>query len=508
LAVGDLEESVKLDSEQLDAQYLIGRLHSLPGGDRARAVAALDEAVRLSADQPGHQAKVLLLRGNLRIDPEARLDDYSRAVKLAPHSVEAIRSRGLFHLAQQHYEEAIVDLNAAIELDSKNPDFYEAKGVAQFLLKRYDDALESLNTAIELAPDSALLVANRARIFAIQGNHAKALDELGKALQLEPRSLPVLLLRARVYQQAKDMKHAMDDVNEVLRIRPGYPEGLQVHALLSAGNGKLDEAIGDLEELKDISPNNMELRLQLGMFYSAGKRPQQAVDTFTQILTDDSKNWMAYRGRADAQLSLGKQAEARSDYEAALDLSPDDPAILNNLAWILATSPDEALRNGQRAIELATKACKVTEYHQAHILSTLAAGYAETGDFSTAVHWSEEAVAVGQKDQQEQLAKELQSYHEKKPWRELTPPELEEPANVADARAAASPANDAPPDAASSPADADDAADPVDADAKDDPSNDEKSGPSLESDDDAKAPTADDDAPASTPKPNGREAEE
>ena len=102
--------------------------------------------------------------------------------------------------------------------------------------------------------------------------------------------------------------------------------------------------------------------------------------------------------------------------------SPTTPAILNNLAWILATSPDDALRDGKRAIELATKACKATEYHQAHILSTLAAGYAETGDFSTAVHWSEEAVAIGQKEQKEQLAKELESYQAKKPWREATAP--------------------------------------------------------------------------------------
>ena len=95
-----------------------------------------------------------------------------------------------------------------------------------------------------------MLFANRARIFAIKGEYDKALDELGKALQLEPRSLPVLLLRARVYQQAQDMKHAMDDVNEVLRIRPGYPEGLQVHALIAAGSGKVrrgDRRFGRIE---------------------------------------------------------------------------------------------------------------------------------------------------------------------------------------------------------------------------------------------------------------------
>ncbi len=179
-----------------------------------------------------------------------------------------------------------------------------------------------------------------------------------------------------------------------------------------------------MEELKNIAPDNAELLLQLGMFYVADKRTQQGIDIFSQILGEDSHNWMAHRARGDAYLNLGKQAEALADYEAALESQPENSGILNNLAWLLATSPDEKLRDGKRAVELATSACKLTKYEEAHILSTLAAGYAEMGDFTSAVHWSEEAVAVGRASQKEQLAKELQSYHDKKPWREEIPPEF------------------------------------------------------------------------------------
>jgi hypothetical protein len=89
------------------------------------------------------------------------------------------------------------------------------------------------------------------------------------------------------------------------------------------------------------------------------------------------------------------------------------------LAWVLATSPDAKLRNGRRAIELATAACKVTDYKFAYILSTLAAAYAETGDFAAAVKWSSKAVQVGDKEHDDSLKKELESYQAKKPWREL-----------------------------------------------------------------------------------------
>jgi tetratricopeptide (TPR) repeat protein len=131
-------------------------------------------------------------------------------------------------------------------------------------------------------------------------------------------------------------------------------------------------------------------------------------------------------------LSVGRQAEAIADYERLLELQPDDSHVLNNLAWVLATSPDEKLRDGKRAIELATKACEVTDYKEAHILSTLAAGYAETGDFRTAIQWSQKAVAMGGEEQLEPLKKELESYRAGQPVRELMtepeePPQSDEP---------------------------------------------------------------------------------
>jgi lipopolysaccharide biosynthesis regulator YciM len=94
--------------------------------------------------------------------------------------------------------------------------------------------------------------------------------------------------------------------------------------------------------------------------------------------------------------------------------------VLNNLAWLLATSPDDAIRDGARAIELATKACEETEWKQAHIVSTLAAGYAEAGDFAKAREYSQKAVDLGGESDEvkQQLKSELASYEAEKPWRE------------------------------------------------------------------------------------------
>src|SRR5262249_55164227 len=126
------------------------------------------------------------------------------------------------------------------------------------------------------------------------------------------------------------------------------------------------------------------------------------------------------RARGDALLSIGKHADAVKDYEEALKVDPEDTGVLNNLAWVLATSPDDGVRNAQHSIELGLKACELTKYEKPHILSTLASGYAEKGDWETAIKWSSKAVELGAKDEDidGQLKKELESYKEKKPWRE------------------------------------------------------------------------------------------
>jgi len=95
---------------------------------------------------------------------------------------------------------------------------------------------------------------------------------------------------------------------------------------------------------------------------------------------------------------------------------------------------ERMLRDGARAIELATKACEETQWEEAHIISTLAAGYAEKGDFTKACEYSQKAVlteatADGKvrgkevagdqvEDVKQQLKRELASYEAQKPWRE------------------------------------------------------------------------------------------
>lgn len=119
------------------------------------------------------------------------------------------------------------------------------------------------------------------------------------------------------------------------------------------------------------------------------------------------------------RLGVGQPLAAVHDYEQALRIEPSNSGILNNLAWVLATSLDAEIRDAQRSIELSQRACQLTDYKRADTLSTLAAGYAEAGDFENAVNWARKAIELNQdQEANEQLRRELDSYQQRTPWRE------------------------------------------------------------------------------------------
>jgi tetratricopeptide (TPR) repeat protein len=88
---------------------------------------------------------------------------------------------------------------------------------------------------------------------------------------------------------------------------------------------------------------------------------------------------------------LGRAREAAAQYREALRLNPNLAGALNNLAWVLAASSDDGLRNGAEAVRLAERACELTHYGQPLFIGTLAAAYAEAGRFPEAVATAEKA---------------------------------------------------------------------------------------------------------------------
>jgi hypothetical protein len=78
----------------------------------------------------------------------------------------------------------------------------------------------------------------------------------------------------------------------------------------------------------------------------------------------------------------------------ALEHDSELVEALNNLAWLLATAPDDSIRNGPEAVRFAETACRLTSYRQTLLVGTLASAYAEAGRFAEAVETARKACAL------------------------------------------------------------------------------------------------------------------
>jgi tetratricopeptide (TPR) repeat protein len=430
LAVADLERVLKLDPKQPQAYLLLAELNMLPGGPGIKdVVATLGKAIDSAGEDSESKVKALVLRAKLEEEPKKKLADFDEAVRLAPDNASVVRDRGLALADMDKPEKALSDLNRAIELEPNSVPTYEAKAIVLARLKKFDEALAALDKAHKLDPESIAPLVQRMRIHAQLHKYDAAINDVNQAWAISPGNVGLLLLRAELHQEKGDKKKALADLDEAEKLKPGLAGIIRTRAIFLAQNEQFDEAIAVLKKLSERDPKDMSTLLQLSVVYGAKKDWAKAIETDRAVLALDPAEWRGLRGLGDAMLNTGRHAEAIGFYEKAMKLERKDHGILNNFAWVLATSPDAKVRNGRRAIELAKEACKLTDYKVPHIVSTLAAAYAEAGDFDSAVKWSTKAIAIaakekegskeGDKETREALKKELENYRAKKPTREL-----------------------------------------------------------------------------------------
>lgn len=437
LVLSDLELAVKNDATLGEAYLLMAQVSMRTDAEKAKT--SLDKAIEQLGHDTDKRGIAYAQRAQLKKDADAKLADLKLALEDLPSSsVQSIEvQRQMFELliGKGRFDD-VYELGASLMKENKkNPLAVQATIAALSKLDRNDEAIKILDERIEAEPGNLGMLAMRANVYLTTGKHEDAIADATTMIEKKPDGFEGFLLRAKVYlrlaaiaKEGKDsaeLTNARRDIESALEVEPKSLEGVYLRFQVSSAQKRYDEAIQDVTRLAKNDPQQPDFLLQLAMLYQLNDQPSMAVKFTDKLILLDKTNGLAYRTRGDAKLSIGDQAGAAADYKKALEFlknkEEERSGLLNNLAWILATSPEDSLRDGKQAIKLGKEACELTEYKEAHILSTLAACYAETGDFEEAIKWSTKAVELGAKDaheQLEQLEKELKSYQESKPWRE------------------------------------------------------------------------------------------
>jgi hypothetical protein len=153
---------------------------------------------------------------------------------------------------------------------------------------------------------------------------------------------------------------------------------------------------------------------------TTSKEYDKALADFNEAIRLDPKLANAYIGRGEDWRAKQEYDKALADDNEAIRLDPKHNLAYNYRAWLWATCPDAKYRDGQRAVESATKACELTDWKDRNRIDTLAAAYAEAGDFAAAVKWQARAIELLTTDAEtrDELLYRLELYRLKQPYRE------------------------------------------------------------------------------------------
>ncbi|MBI5281469.1 MAG: tetratricopeptide repeat protein [Candidatus Solibacter usitatus] len=160
--------------------------------------------------------------------------------------------------------------------------------------------------------------------------------------------------------------------------------------------GKLDEAAAHFRRALESEPELFNARDNPGRVLLQGGKGDEAVRQWRRALETNASPAEARVNLGGALMMQGKHAEALAQLREALRLEPDRTAIMGNMAWLLAASPDAKVRNGAEAVALGERAAALTGRKDAVILDTLGAAYAEAGRFAEAARSAREALSLAE----------------------------------------------------------------------------------------------------------------
>jgi len=238
------------------------------------------------------------------------------------------------------------------------------------------------------------------------------------------------LLQAILKQIKGNLDGAIDDYTRAIEIDPNYRDAYINRARVRNTKGDFDGSIADYTKVIELKPDYVDAYIGLAAAYFNRGTAKNVKGDYDGAIADYDKASAlnpsyakTYNRRGYAKCEKGDFDGAIADYTKTIKLDPNFFTAYNGLAWILATCPEDNIRNGQQAVEYATKACDLTQWKNTNCLDTLAAADAETGKFDDAVKWESKYLESGlAKDDADQARQRLSLYEQKKPYHEAKKP--------------------------------------------------------------------------------------
>jgi tetratricopeptide (TPR) repeat protein len=250
---------------------------------------------------------------------------------------------------------------------------YERLGIDALDREDWAAAVEHFRQGVELAPDSATVRHRLGTALFLQG------DEPGARKQFE----------------------------EVVRRTPDFAKARYSLGVLMMTEGRKDEALEQLSAAVRYDPGYTEARLRLAEILRGAGRAGESLSEYEQVLRNDPQSTEARFGRGMALIRLRRYAEARDELRDGMERYPAHPAFARALARLLASAPDDRVRDGRQALALTQRLMK--ERQTLDLGETMAMTLAELGQYEQAAAFQREVIAAARKGGGEDLVKQLEA---------------------------------------------------------------------------------------------------
>jgi tetratricopeptide (TPR) repeat protein len=333
---------------------------------------------------------------------------WTRALACTSDNYPAHYNLGNEFVKQGRLDEAIGHFQKALDIQPASYDARYNLANALFRQGKLEDAIAQYRKILALAPDSPEVLNNLGNALATQGAYQDALAPYEKALQIQPGFSDahydlgqVLLKLGRFDESAAQFRKALDIEPKNAEAQNGVGEALLL-------KGDLDGALACFGKTAALSSNPLTRWRSLGGGFLEKGEWDAAIVCYRQATKIDPRSADACADLGMAYLKKGETREAMDSWQQALAINPGQLSVLNNLAWLLATATDPSLRDGARAVALATQASQLSAGGNPVILHTLAVAYAAEGNYRQAATTARRALELASSQKKDALAATLQ----------------------------------------------------------------------------------------------------
>jgi tetratricopeptide (TPR) repeat protein len=379
--------------------------HNLSGtllqqGRVAEAIGHLQTVLALqpdSAEAHNNLGQVLLQTG--RVDEGMYY--LQKALTLQPDFAEAHDNLGDALAQKGKLDAAVSEFQKALAL---KPDLAQAhNNLGQALAKqgKVDGAIREFQTAVQIKPDFAEAQNNLGNALLQKGQLDEAISQFQKTVFLNPENAKASYNLGNALLQKGRVDDALIYLQKALALQPDDADAHNNLGNALFQKGRLDEAIRQFQKALALRPDDTEAGYNLGNALLQKGQLDEAIRQFKKVVTAKPDFTYAYNNLAVALLQKGQVDEAIRQFQKVLTLQQDNMEAqqdLAHIAWAMATSPDASMRNGTKAVELARQTDQLSGGKSPEMAATLAAAYAETGQFTEAVAAAQRAMrlAAGQ----------------------------------------------------------------------------------------------------------------